>query len=269
MKGNKGGKIFCEKFPCLDLDYGNFSEEGDGSLSWSCERCNLNHKLLEEAKRFNYLDWDVLSEIKSLRQRKVPEHLISQVKNYLKDIQGIKHTAEVLTIREREEILRREMEREKRVLKGITSSYNLGLRKCLTRDVLLILSHDSSFREPCMPTVILVNDKEIRGHEIVREENLKRFALNEEKYAFLGRRFVVYNERSIFKELTPHNSLFVFPPVPFPELENFRGVVDVVSGSPNFEADTYIRTVLLPNLNIPKKLGLILVGFNHSPCVLF
>ena len=269
MRSNKDEKILCGKYPCLDPDYGSFSEEDDGRLSWSCERCNLNHRLGEEVERFNYSDWDVLSEIKSLRQKKVSGHLISQVMNYLKGLQGINHVVEVSTIGEREEILRREMEGEKHVLKGVARSYNLGLRKCLTRDVVLILSHDLSFRGPCMPTVILVNDKEIKGHEIVREEDLKRFALKGKKYAFLGRRFVVYNERFIFKELGPHNSLFVFPPLPFPELENVRGVVDVVSSSPNFEADTYIRTILLPNLNIPKKLALILAGFNHSPCFLF
>ncbi len=269
MRGNKDEKILCGNYPCLDPDYGSFSEEDDGRLSWSCEWCNLNQRLGENMERFNYSDWGVLSEIKALRQRKVPEHLINQVMDYLMDLQGIKHTVKVSTIGEREKILRREMEGEKRVLKGVTRSHNLGLRKCLTRDVVLILSHDLSFREPCMPTVILVNDKEIIGHEIIREEDLKRFTSNRKKYAFFGRRFVVYNERFIFKELGSHNSLFIFPPVPFPELENFRGVVDVVSGSPNFEADTYIRTVLLPNLNIPKKLGLILVGFNRSPCVFF
>ena len=264
MRGNKNEKILCGNYPCLDLDHGSFSEEDDGRLFWSCERCNLNHKLGEEIGRFNYLDWDVLSEIKSLRQRKVPEHFISQVKDYFKSLQGIKHVVEVSTIEEREEILRRDMEGEKRVLKGVARSYNLGLRKCLTRDIVLILSHDLSFREPCIPTAILVNDKEIRGHEIVREEDLNRFALNGKKYAFLGRRFVVYNERFILKELNPDNSLFVFPSVPFPELENVRGVIDAVSSSPNFKADTYIKTILLPTLNIPKELALILVGFNHS-----
>ena len=264
MKGNKDRRVLCGKYPCLDFDYGNFLEESDGRLSWSCERCDLNYELGEKEGRSNYLDWDVFSEIKSLRQRKVSEHFISQVTDYLKGIRGINHAVEVSTIKEREEILQREMEGEKRVLKGLARSYNLGLRKCLTRDVMIILSHDSSFRKPCMPTVILVNDEKIRGHEILRGENLKRFTLNEEKHAFIGRKFVVYNEEFIFKELDTHNFLFVFPPVPFPEIENFRGVFDVVSSSPNFESDAYIREVLLSSLDISEELALILVGFNHS-----
>ena len=108
---------------------------------------------------------------------------------------------------------------------------NIGIYSALSRDITIAIAHNSSFREPSMPVVLLVKGKSIIG-----------------EMTSSGKKF--YREEQ--------DCDYVFPPVPFPELDPFGECV--VSASPGYLLDTWLRE----RMQIEHDDATLLVGFNVS-----
>ncbi len=108
---------------------------------------------------------------------------------------------------------------------------NIGIYSALSHGISIAIAHNSSFRDPPMPVVLLV-----KGRSIVGEMTSS------------GKKF--YDEEC--------DCDYVFPPVPFPELDQFGE--SVVSSSPGYLLDSWLRV----RMNIEHDDATLLVGLNVS-----
>jgi molybdopterin converting factor small subunit len=135
---------------------------------------------------------------------------------------------------------------------------NEGVREVSRREAVLAMVKTPQFSETMASTVVLVSGDKIIGEEIhdsERTEELKGQA----GIVFVGENFVIYRDR--IRKLSSGDAFFMFPPVPFPQLERYNGIRDVVSASPTSSTDVYIKRKGDWNLADP-RLGTILIGFN-------
>ncbi len=152
---------------------------------------------------------------------------------------------------------------------------NSGIQAVLRRDIVAAVLKDTSFRKPPEPTVLLVeevtenssaidNTVTFEGvvYRIVGEEILAGGQTFKEAHLFISSEFVLYTERRSGRENVP--AYFLMPPVPFPELEEVKGslqISEVVSASPSTLSDDLIRDTY--KLSHDNQLATILVGFNR------
>jgi len=108
---------------------------------------------------------------------------------------------------------------------------NIGIYSALSRDITIAIAHNSSFRDPPMPIVLLVKGRSIIG-----------------EMASSGKKF--YDEEQ--------DCDYIFPPVPFPELNKFGE--SVVSASPGYLLDKWLRD----RMHIEHDDATLLVGLNVS-----
>ncbi len=129
---------------------------------------------------------------------------------------------------------------------------NRGVEEALSRQRLVCLFKDATFRPPPEPTLLLVDEGGVvLGRELVAGESPPAHR----RVAFLGKDFVLY------AGVRPHGAYrFSLPPVRFPELEPLRGVVRVVSASPDTPQDDLLRQRF--GLSPGKELASILVGYD-------
>ena len=129
---------------------------------------------------------------------------------------------------------------------------NRGVVDVLSRERILVLFKDPSFRPPPEPTVLLVDQAgTVLGRELVRGEHPPV----DRRVAYLGKDFV------LFAGAKPHGSYrFSLPPVRFPELEHHPRVARVVSASPDTPQDEYLRS----RFDVPsgREHASILVGYD-------
>lgn len=131
---------------------------------------------------------------------------------------------------------------------------NDGVLECLTRRHVVCIVKDKSFRAPPHSTVMLVNDRgEVLGRELLPGEKVSRKP--GEKILFLGDDFVLFPSRGSGK-----GAKFVLPSVPFREIEDLDGAVNVISSSPSTVGDLFLRKSA--GLRDDPKLASILIGFD-------
>ncbi len=115
---------------------------------------------------------------------------------------------------------------------------NTGVSEALSREFTLVAVHDSSFRKPPAPTVLLESEGKIIGKENVMTGKFELEA-----------------------GATEAEGTYLFPPVPFPELEG--AAQNVVSASPSKEVHEYLMGLLWLGEN--PELATLLIGFDPKP----
>ena len=118
--------------------------------------------------------------------------------------------------------------------------FNRGIQECFKRDVSFVIFKKGFFRPPPSPTMLLIFDGEVLGHDIFSDEEKERFR-NDEDVRFLSDDFIIYEDVLNNHNLEKGNEYFVLPPVPFPELESFDYISDVISSSPSTASDEYLK----------------------------
>ena len=132
------------------------------------------------------------------------------------------------------------------------SAENRGVAEVLSRERVLCLFKDHTFRPPPEPTLLLVDAAgAVLGRELVAGESPP----GDRRVAHLGKDFVLYpgtRARGGYR--------FLLPPVRFPELEGLPGVLRAVSASPDTPQDEYLRA----RQGVPtgKEYASILVGYD-------
>lgn len=178
------------------------------------------------------------------------KQIVRKIEQALNNTEGF-----VMVLRLSHEDLKRIIQIEQ---EGEHNALNEGLREVIKRQTIVAVVKTPNFSQSVAPTVLLVSNGEIVGEEIVdsrRGESLKC----DPKVVFVGEKFVIYRDR--VKNLPVGGSLFVFPPLPFPQLEHIQEIEDVVAASPSPLADVYVKKKC--GLDIADtRLGTLLVGFN-------
>jgi len=154
------------------------------------------------------------------------------------------------------EILRLETIVEKSAI-GIRC-FNEGLREVLKRQIVLAIAHLPNLRHPPEPIILWKAGEEIVGEEVWEEEKIERLK-KDSNVIFLGKNFILYRDKLI--RLRKAESMLVYPPVRFPELEKIELIKDLVSITVSTPADIYIKKKMGWNVNDP-KIGTVLIGFN-------
>ena len=141
----------------------------------------------------------------------------------LKQLKGLGKDFAVLSAKDKKVLAKMPEER------GVV---NKGVVEALSRDITIALSHNEWFRPPPCALVLLSNKGKIVGD-----------------VAHSGKRFY---------DMTHDFDTCILPPIPFQELDGF--FEDVVSSSPGYAADKFLRSII----NVDKNDATLLVGFNQK-----
>ena len=145
--------------------------------------------------------------------------------------------------------------------KELIPVFNRAIQECFKRDVTIVIFKKGYFRPPQSPTMLLIFDGEILGHDIFTDEDKDRFSRDED-VRFLSDDFIIFEDVLHNHNLEKGNEYLLFPPVPFPELDDFKGICDVVSSSPSTESDEYLKEEF--GFKKDSSLATIFVSFNFS-----
>ncbi len=176
-------------------------------------------------------------------------------------VETIKKLKGVLDVRElsnedRKALLEIESDRKEDMIPVI----NEGLEECMKKEFYLIVLKNEEFRSPPIPTVLLVTDKgRILGQELISPEEKEKYQNRKDAY-FLSSEFVIFKPDKATRSMQKEKEFFILPSIPFPELDDVEGIVDVVSCSPSTKGDSYLKD----RYGYPQDphLATILVGFS-------
>ena len=118
--------------------------------------------------------------------------------------------------------------------------FNKGIQECFKRDVTLVIFKKGFFRPPPSPTMFLMFDGEMLGHDIFSKEDKEKYRADED-VKFLSEDFIIFEDVLNNHNLEKGNEYLLLPPVPFPELDDFEKISDVVSSSPSTPSDEYLK----------------------------
>ncbi len=118
--------------------------------------------------------------------------------------------------------------------------FNRGIQECFKRDVSIVIFKKGFFRPPPTPTLLLMFDGEVLGHDIFSESEKEEYRQDED-VRFLSDDFIIYEDVLFNHNLEKGNEYFVLPPVPFPELDEFENLTEVISASPSTASDEYLK----------------------------
>ena len=118
--------------------------------------------------------------------------------------------------------------------------FNKGIQEGFKRDVTLVIFKKGYFRPPESPTMLLIFDGEVLGHDIFTDEDKNKFKKDED-VKFLSEDFIIYKDVLHNHNLEKGTEYLLLPPVPFPELDEFKEISDVVSSSPSTPSDEYLK----------------------------
>ena len=182
--------------------------------------------------------------------RKKPDRRLGEVQRTLSGLKGVKHCF-YLTRAMRSSL--EKIERSYPSL-GPLAVCNDGVLECLRREHIACIVKNKSFRAPPKPTVLLVGeDGDLIGRELLPGE--KAEDCPGKRTICLGPDFVIYYEKG-----KGRGAKFVFPPVPFMEIDGMVGLRNVVSSSPSAVADLFLKKKA--GLDDDPRLASILVGFD-------
>ena len=119
-------------------------------------------------------------------------------------------------------------------------SFNKGLQECFKRDYTIVIFKKGFFRPPPTPTMMLIFDGEVLGHDIFSDEEKEKFK-NDEDVQFLSDDFIIFRDVLNNHNLEKGNEYLMLPPVAFPELDAFENICDVISSSPSTKSDEYLK----------------------------
>lgn len=139
---------------------------------------------------------------------------------------------------------------------------NEGLNDCLNSEFCLVMFKTSEFRIPSEPTVVLKTDTgRILGQELISTEDRENYQ-NRDDVIFLSNNFILFKPEKISGRNINERQQFVLPPIPFPELNDVKGIFEVVSGTPSTKGDEYIKN----SYGYPQdpKIATVLIGFSKK-----
>ena len=180
------------------------------------------------------------------------------VKNAIKIINKLKGVLDVQKLSEEDKKALLEIESSR---KGdMIPVVNTGLEECMKKDFYLVVLKNEEFRSPPIPTVLLVTDKgRILGQELISPDEKEKYQNRKDAY-FLSPEFVIFKPDEATRSMQREKEFFLLPSVPFPELNNIEGIMDVVSCSPSTVGDSYLKD----KYGYPQEphIATILVGFS-------
>ncbi|MEM2896044.1 MAG: hypothetical protein QXG01_00455 [Candidatus Bathyarchaeia archaeon] len=180
------------------------------------------------------------------------EEAIELVKKVLLGVPGVMEVHR-LDKKHFREILRLETLVERSMV-GIRG-FNEGLREVLSRQVVLAIAHLPNLRHPPEPIILWKVGKEVVGEEVWEDKKIEELK-KDLNIIFLGKNFVLYKDK--LTRLHKADSMLVYPPVRFPELEKIESIKDPVSVTVSTPADVYIKKEMGWNVNDP-KIGTVLI----------
>ena len=182
------------------------------------------------------------------------------VENAVKIIKKLKGVLDVQELSEEDKKALLEIESGRK--EDIIPVVNIGLEECMKQDFHLAVLKNTEFRGPPIPTVLLVTDKgRVLGQELISPEEKVKYQNRKDAF-FMSPEFVIFKPDESTRSMQKEKEFFLLPSVPFPELENIEGVVDVVSCSPSTEGDVYLKD----KYGYPQDphIATILVGFSSK-----
>lgn len=215
---------FCSLYPCF-----NSTTKGkliriskNNNLAWSCIDCTWPHKKENSEKLINYKFNDVLklyNKKTELLGLEIKDSIHSKdATQKLEKIKGLSNFL-FLDAEQKNKILYLELKEEK-----VSKKINLGVREALYRRTTICCSHDHSFREPTLPSVVGVNNTRIIG-----EQNNNGF------------KFYKTDNKNKEDKKNEKIECYILPGLSFPELETLG--TNIVSSSPCFSSDAYLRNL--------------------------
>ncbi len=166
----------CRKYPCFF--YGK-PKRKNGRIVWDCSSC-------------------------CKAEGEINKEIIEKVIEKLRTVKGLGNQFYILSEEDRRNLLAIEKNQD---------VFNAGMLSVLSRACAIAFSHNTEFRKPEFPIVLLVNNGNIVG-EVTDS----------------GNKF--YERVESWK--------YILPALPFPEAE-IDGIVNVVSASPNIEGHEYLK----------------------------
>lgn len=183
--------------------------------------------------------------------------LTLQVIRVLQHVKGVE-AAQVVQKIHHSKILKKESLMEYHLSNKAAAWRNEGLRDVLKRNVITSISHNSGLRHPPGPTVVLISGGIILGEEVWKKDKILEFKKNSGEI-LIGKNFVLHKDT--LKARSLRRPIFVFPSLPFPEVEVVDGVKDVASASLSVSTDIFIKEIMGWS-HIDPTLATVLIGFN-------
>ena len=181
---------------------------------------------------------------------------MKEIINYLESLTGVIKVCPL----KRENILRIiDFESERGT--ELIPAFNRGVQECFKRDVTFVIFKKGFFRPPPSPTMMLIFDGEVLGHDIFSSEDREKFK-DDGDVQFLSDDFIVYMDVLNNHNLEKGNEYLLLPPVPFPELDSFNNICDVISSSPSTLSDEYLKEEF--GFNQDSSIATIFVSFNFK-----
>jgi len=136
--------------------------------------------------------------------------------------------------------------------------YNEGAIKVLTRRFVGVLLNNNEFRHATEPSLFWVAGDIVIGEEIMDPRRLQTL-IKQDNIKVLKKDFVLYFDR--IKKARGQVPVFVIRGISFPEIEDIKGIQNVLSASPAGSVDAYLKERFGWDTKA-RDLGTILIGFN-------
>ena len=179
---------------------------------------------------------------------------MKEIINFLKSLDGILKAVPL-----KPENILKIIDIESKRKEELVPVFNKGIQECFRRDVTLVIFKKGFFRPPPEPTMFLMFDGEILGHDIFTAEDKEKFRRDED-VKFLSDDFIIYKDVLHNHNLEKGNEYLLLPPVPFPELDSFENIWDVISSSPSTASDEYLKEEF--GFNQDSSIATIFISFN-------
>ena len=223
---------------------------------------NITIKLIKFIDKSNKFVLIILKHVNNLKHliirynnKDMKEMTVERAIEVIKNLKGVLDVQE-LSDEDKKSLLEIESSRKGDMIPVI----NEGLEECMKKEFYLIILKNEEFRSPPIPTVLLVTDKgRVLGQELISHEEKEKYRDRKDAY-FLSPEFVIFKPDEATRSIQREKEFFILPSVPFPELENTEGILDVVSCSPSTIGDSYLKD----KYGYPQDphLATILVGFS-------
>ncbi len=158
--------------------------------------------------------------------------------------------------------LLRQLENEANLRLGLPGMeiVNEGIREVLSRQHVVLIHHSPDLRHPPGPIIVILDEERIVGEEVWQPGRAEKLAGNS-SVILLGKSLVFY--RDALSKARGKPLKLVYRALPFPELDELRGVQDVASITITIPVHLRIAQKAGWNPDDP-NLGTVLVGFNES-----
>ena len=151
---------------------------------------------------------------------------------------------------------------EKELVFGLGYCDHKGITASLERDIMVALVTNMDYIWPPGANVIITWEERVVGGEIA-DESQREQLLNKPNVIVKGS-FVLYKDQlPKGSELRKKPCTLVFPPKPYPILDQIQGIADAIFVSPSKSTDSYLKNQLGFPLD-QQGLGTAIIAFNVS-----